>query len=259
MFDPQIRIEGNGDPIVLVPGLDGTGLLFYRQVPALARRHRVITFRLRDDADAMDRLVADLRAVQDEAAAGAPVTLVGESFGGALSLAFALAAPARVTGLVILNSFPYFAPQARLWLGYHLLRAMPWGMMEIVRRLTEWRLHSRHTHRNELEEFHRRMRATSREGYLSRLNILRSYDVRGRLGEITVPALFLAADQDHLVPAVEQAHLMASRMPRARVRLLPGHGHICLLAPDLHLAAIMDEWRGLSTDNQQAGAASPSP
>lgn len=244
MFDPQIRIEGAGDPIVLVPGLDGTGLLFYRQVPLLARRHRVVTFRLRDAAESMDRLVADLSAVLDRTAGNRPVTLVGESFGGALSLAFTLSQPARVGRLVIVNSFPYFAPQARLWLGYHLLRAMPWGMMEIVRRFTAWRMHSPHTDRAELEEFHRRMRATSREGYLSRLGILRSYDVRDQLGCIQAPTLLLASDMDTLVPAVQQARFMARAIPSATVRILRGHGHICLLAPDLYLAHILDEWRG---------------
>ena len=47
-------------PIVLVPGLDGTGLLFYRQVPLLARDHAVSTTRLRDNAAHMDELVATL-------------------------------------------------------------------------------------------------------------------------------------------------------------------------------------------------------
>lgn len=40
------------------------------------------------------------------AAGDQPVTLVGESFGGALSLSYAPAHPERVARLVILNSFP---------------------------------------------------------------------------------------------------------------------------------------------------------
>jgi 3-oxoadipate enol-lactonase len=256
MFDPQIRIEGTGDPVLLVPGLDGTGLLFYRQVPSLARRHRVITFRLREEAASMDQLVADLLRVQQEAAGGAPITLIGESFGGVLSLAFAAAHPALVRELVIVNSFPRFTPQLRLWAGYHALRAMPWGMMGVVRRVTAFRMHSPHTHRQELEEFHARMRFTSRQGYLSRLRILRGCDLRDRLPEIRVRTLLLAADRDHLVPAVRQATLMAARLPHATVRVLAGHGHICLLAPDLDLAAILDDWR--ATAESRKGRSTPS-
>jgi pimeloyl-ACP methyl ester carboxylesterase len=136
------------EPLVLVPGLDGTGLLYYRQVPLLARRYEVTTHRLRDTAMAIGELVDELHARVEAAAPGAPVTLVGESFGGALALSYALTHPERVKRLVVLNSFPYFAPQARLWLGYHLLRGVPWGVMRIVRQLTAWRMHSPHTGRD---------------------------------------------------------------------------------------------------------------
>lgn len=231
------------DPLVLVPGLDGTGLLFYRQVPLLERRYRVATHRLRDDAQHLDELVADLHArITAMTGEYERVTLVGESFGGALSLSYALAHPDRVARLVILNSFPYFAPQARLRLGHTLLSATPWGVMRIVRRLTGWRMHSQHTGRDEIRRFHQLMRATTRRGYLSRLKMLRDYDVRTRLAELAVPVLYLAGDRDALVPAVEQATLMASLTPRASMRVLAGHGHTCLIAPDLDLGMVLEDW-----------------
>ena len=59
-YDPHLTIRGSGPPVVLVPGMDGTGELFYRQVPTLARSFRVATFALRDSARSMDVLVADL-------------------------------------------------------------------------------------------------------------------------------------------------------------------------------------------------------
>ena len=229
-------------PLVLVPGLDGTGLLFYRQVPLLERRFSVTTHRLRDTALHLRELVTELDARIAAVAGGEPVTLVGESFGGALALSYAIAHPGHVSRLVILNSFPFFSPQARLWLGYQLLRRMPWGVMPIVRQMTAWRMHSRHTGRDELRRFHELMRATTREGYVSRLRMLREYDIRGPLRELQTPALFLAADGDHLVPAVEQARLMSSLAPNGTMRVLEGHGHICLLAPDIDLCTIIEEW-----------------
>lgn len=230
------------ESLVLVPGLDGTGLLFYRQVPLLEAHYAVTTHRLRDSATHLDELVSELDARVVQAAQGRRVTLVGESFGGALSLSYALAHPDRVERLVIINSFPFFSPQARLRLGYHLLRATPWGAMPVVRRFTAWRMHSPHTGRQELRRFHELMRATTRQGYLSRLRMLREYDVRERLHALEAPVLFLAADRDHLVPAVAQAQLMASLAPRSTVRVLKGHGHICLIAPDLDLCALIAEW-----------------
>jgi hypothetical protein len=52
----------------------------------------------------------------------------------------------------------------------------------------------------------------------------------------------MAADQDHLVPSVAQARYMAQRVPDATVRVLSGHGHICLIAPDLDLDEILRQW-----------------
>lgn len=238
-------IEPDKNPLVLVPGIDGTGLLFYKQVPLLERGYAVTTVRLRDEAARMDELVDDLHATVSAAAPdGRPVTLLGESFGGALTLSYALAHPDRVARLVILNSFAHFGSQARLWLGYHLLRATPWRMMRLVRQVSARRLHSPQTSREEIRRFHGLMRATTRGGYLSRMKILRDYDIRPRLNAIASPVLFLAADGDRLVQSVAQARLMQSLTPGSTLRILEGHGHSCLVAPDLDLAAILDEWIG---------------
>lgn len=243
-YDPRITVTGDGRPLVLVSGMDGTGQLFYTQVPKLASAFRVVTYALRDSATDMDTLVGDLLAVIERTwPDGEPVILLGESFGGALSLSFALAHPERVAGLVVLNSFPAFLPQVRLRLARVALRALPWGMMALVRRATAFRMHSRHTTRDELRRFLELMRATTREGYLNRLAVLMRYDVREQLSRLRVPTLFLAADCDHLVPSVEQARYMARRVPGATMRVLEGHGHICLLAPDMDVAAILEGWR----------------
>jgi pimeloyl-ACP methyl ester carboxylesterase len=245
-YDPAIAVVGDGPPLVYVPGMDGTGQLFYRQIPLLAPYYRVVTYALRDDAPGMAVLVEDLaRVLARVAPAGEPAVLVGESFGGALTLSFALAHPARVRAAVVLNSFPRFLPQHRLWLARQALRTMPWGAMRLVRRLTTFRLHSRHTHRAEIRRFLELTRSTTRRGYLSRLRILADYDVRDRLGEVRAPALFLAADEDHLIPSVREGRRMAAGVPGATLRILQGHGHSCLLASDVNLAELLREWGGV--------------
>jgi pimeloyl-ACP methyl ester carboxylesterase len=258
--DPMIQTVGSGPPLVFVPGMDGTGGLFYRQAPLLARHYTVSTFRLRDDARSMDDLVADLDVVASQVAPdGQKLTLVGESFGGTLSLQYALAHPQRLDALVILNSFAFFAPRMRLRLAIAGLTVLPWGAMQLVRKLTAFRMHSKHTHRSELARFLEITRTTTKPGYIGRLRILTRYDMRSRLSEIQVPTLFLAAEQDHLVPAVEQARLMAEPMPDATIRTLPGHGHICMIAPGFDLAEIISEWqraRGAAT--APSGRAAPS-
>ncbi len=243
-YDPRILTEGSGETVVLVPGMDGTGGLFYRQVPLLAQSYRVVTYALRDETDRMDVLVDDLaRVVERVAPEERSAIVVGESFGGTLALSLAIARPERVRALVVLNSFPYFAPRFRLHLALAGLMVMPWGMMTLVRRATAARLHSGHTHRQEVRRFLELTRRATREGYLNRLRILTRYDVRSSLARLQMPVLFLAAEHDHLVPSVKQALLMAARVPGAAVQILDGHGHICLIAPDLDLSEILRSWR----------------
>ena len=236
--------------LVLVPGLDGTALLFYRQAPILARRFHVETFPLPDDESCtIASLVAELKETVDRIAREREeerVFLCGESFGGALSLSFALRHPERLAGLVILNSFPYIRQRVRIHLGPALLKLMPWGAMPLVRRFTESRLQSSHTRPEDLEEFHRCALAIGRRGYIRRLELLREYDIRDELHRIEVPTLFLAADEDHLVPSVAEARFMAARMQRATVVVLEGYGHVCMIHHDFDLLEHMEPWLGVN-------------
>jgi 3-oxoadipate enol-lactonase len=235
--------------MVLVPGMDGTGELFYRQVPLLERSYSVATYALRDDATNMKVLTDDLRRVIEQAAPVEQRAIVmGESFGGAVALSMALQYPKHVLGLVILNSFPYFAPQIRLRLAIAGVSVIPWRAMTLVRYATSFFMHSRHTHRDEVKKFLELTARTTRAGYRNRLRILQTYDVRERLSEIQCPTLFLASERDHLVPSVAQARLMAERISSASVHVLAGHGHICLIAPDIDMRRILGRWQSNSSD-----------
>lgn len=242
--DPsRLHVQGEGPPLIYIPGLDGTGLLFYRQIRSLALRFRVITFRLRDEARDMGTLVSDIAAHLDRVVPdGTPAIVVGESFGGALAMHFALAHPERVARLVILNSFARIAPTLKLHLAIAGISVIPWRTMQLVRRLTAWRLQSPHTHKDEIARFLLLTSGTTKHGYLNRLRILTRYDMRARLAGLRSPTLYLAADQDHLIPSVREARFMSTRAPAATMRVLAGHGHGCFLAPDLDLDVILREW-----------------
>jgi pimeloyl-ACP methyl ester carboxylesterase len=228
--------------------MDGTGELFYRQVPLLEKCYSVATYALRDDAPSMEVLADDLRQVIERAAPVEKRAIVmGESFGGTLALTTALMYPKHVSALVILNSFAYFAPQFRLRLAIAGVSFIPWGAMSLVRHATSFFMHSRHTHRDELKKFLELTAQTTRAGYRNRLKILTKYDVRERLREIQCPTLFLASEKDHLVPAAAQARMMTERIPNATMRVLSGHGHICLIAPDLDVCQILAEWQGAAS------------
>lgn len=261
MRAPETRDGGprGGPTIFLVPGLDGTALMFYRQIPLLAKRFHVVALPHPDDPNLdMADLVEDLRCLIDDRGQG-PIFLCGESFGGALSLSFALAYPDYLAGLVIVNSFAFLERRWRLWVAPPLLRLTPWGAMAIVRRFTEARLHSPHALPEDLQEFHERSKQIGKAGYIRRIEILRGYDVRRRLGEIAVPTLFLAGDQDRLIPSEAQARFMAARLPNASLQVLAGYGHICLINHDLDLLEYIDPWLREKVWPAGNGQATPPP
>lgn len=229
-------------PIILVPGLDGTALLFYRQQPLLAQSFDVVAFPLPDDPDAtMSDLVEDLyRLILEVSDQGA--ILLGESFGGALSISTALAHPDLVRGLVVVNSFPWLDQRWQIRLGPYLLRLIPWAAMPMVRAFTESRLHSRHVLPEDLAEFHDRAGAIGRRGYIRRLELIRHYDVRDQLSRLVPPTLYLAGDEDRLVPSERWARYMAARTPRSDLTILSGYGHICLINHDLDLLDHVGPW-----------------
>jgi pimeloyl-ACP methyl ester carboxylesterase len=235
--------ETHDDPtIVLVPGIDGTALLFYRQIPLLSKRFNVVAFPLPDDPRAsMCDLVEDLHELIGEVADDG-VILCGESFGGALSMSTALTHPKDIRGLVVINSFPWLEERLQLRLAPTLLRLMPWAAMPLVRKYTEDRIHSSHTRAEDLAEFHERARAIGRRGYIRRMEMLRDYDLRGRLGGLKAPALFLGSDEDQLVPSARWARWMASQAPAGSVEILRGYGHSCLITHDLDLSIYVEAW-----------------
>ncbi len=263
-YDPRLELHGAGRLVVYVPGLDGTGRLFYRQIPHFSEAgFCVATYRLRDEATRFDVFVADLdrvivdareRAVggddagvrsQEAGAAGAgdAVTLVGESFGGALAMSYALAHPGRVARLVIVNSFARFERRARLALGIAGLGAIGWGGLAVVRSLMVSRIHSPVTPRSEVRRFLRLTDEASPRGFANRLRALRTYDLRDGVSGIVAPTLFVAADRDRVVPSLAEARRMHRALPGSHVEVLSGHGHACLVAPGVNLATMMLRWQ----------------
>lgn len=239
----QLRLHGAGRPLVYVPGIDGTGSLFFTQLARLTGDYRVATYRLRDSATHMDELIGDLADVVRHASGdGEPATLVSESFGGALAMSFALRHPQLVRSLVVLNSFARFRDPWQLHVAAGSMQLFPWSLTRRIREFNARRLHSPSTPREHVERALALSSTSTRIGYRNRLRMLSRYDLREQLPQIRVPTLYLAADQDTLIPSVAQARYMASRVPGAQLRVLEGQGHACLISPEVNVHALLRDW-----------------
>ena len=81
---PGYRLSGAGPLLVNVPGLDGTGELIFKQMPALLEHYCVATFRLRESGDfTYTDLAADLAAIIRDVGEE-HATVVGERNAGSI-------------------------------------------------------------------------------------------------------------------------------------------------------------------------------
>ncbi|ALH78947.1 alpha/beta fold hydrolase [Sphingopyxis macrogoltabida] len=104
------QAHGAGPAVVLAHGIGGNHAIWYRQLDALSRANRVITFDHRGfglsrdhDGRGRDAFVDDLAALLDKLGE-AKVALVGQSMGAGTCIGFAHRAPERVAALAICDS-----------------------------------------------------------------------------------------------------------------------------------------------------------
>ncbi|HEX6183627.1 MAG TPA: alpha/beta hydrolase [Pyrinomonadaceae bacterium] len=230
MMSVEYRKEGNGPAFVYVCGIEGSGRLFYKQAEDLARDHTVVSFPLRAEGwYTMPRLVEDLAGVIREAGGGR-ATVLGESFGGLLTMATALEHPELFERIILVNTFPHFSERLKIHAGCLLFRVF-YPMLKAHRtRTARHVLFSPDVGEEDRRLFREHTREVGREGYVSRMRIIRDTDLRPRLGEIQAPALVVAGTADRLLDSVRAGRLMADRLPRARLKLLEGTGHTALLS-----------------------------
>jgi pimeloyl-ACP methyl ester carboxylesterase len=226
--------EGSGPAVLLVMGLAYPAAAWHRQVPALARAHRVITVDNRGAGATglvpgapytVETMTEDLLAVLD-AAGEDRAHVVGISMGGLLAQELALSSPERCLTLTLVSTHPGVAhgvwPQevqdfltARLTMPAEERAAFslpfnyaPGTARELV-----------------AEDLRVREAGTAGpEGYAAQGGTA-TWSGWDRLPSLAVPTLVLHGAQDRLVvPA--NGELLAARIPGARLVLVEGANHI---------------------------------
>src|ERR1044072_1991330 len=170
-------VQGSGPLLVCIAGLDGTGELFFKQAPALARSFRVVTFRSRDDgrfsyddlADDISSIIRDLREQR--------ATILGESFGGTVALWFALRYPKMVERLVVVNSFPRYRRRIRINIAARLASILPFRFIRpVLLAASALGLFIDSVSREDRHRFYKAMRTVKRDGYARRLRLIAEFD-----------------------------------------------------------------------------------
>lgn len=229
--------SGSRPLALLLPGLDGTGLLYYRQLEALEQRYRVRAWELpRHGAFDYPDLIEEIDRATEAEEPGSMV-VVGESFGGTVAMHLALARPERVRTLVLVNTFPRYRRQGRIRLACRLAPLLRWSVSQRVKNaVAERTLAFEGIDADDRRRYREIIEHVDPIGYRRRLELVRCVDLRARLEEIAVPTILFASGRDKLVPSIAEARFMASRIPRARLYEFPRAGHALLLTPGFSLA-----------------------
>jgi len=241
-YHPLPNIEGSGPLLVYIAGLDGTGKLFFKQLPSLSRSYRVVTYRSRDEGrftydDLTDDVAWIIRSLGEKRA-----IILGESFGGTVALSFALRYPEMIERLIVVNSFPRFRKRLRIRLAARLASVLPFPFIRPVRlAASSLGLYVDGVTGEDRRRFFEAIGSVKGEGYARRLQLIAEFNAEERLSEIQTPTLFIAGEKDWLIPSVDEARAMARRMPHATVRIIKSAGHACLLGNQINLAQILCE------------------
>jgi pimeloyl-ACP methyl ester carboxylesterase len=228
---------GRGVPaVVLLHGLGGDAKFWAAEQAWLARDFRVLAIDLRGSgrsvgsgaAFSMDALAEDVLHVLDEA--GLPAAhVVGFSLGGAVAQATALAAPERVASLVLAATFPTVNAQARLYLrALATLFRSGASSRQMYELIVPWLFSvpflSGPRAAPHLQYVEDPTDLQTPADWLRLLDALLGYDGTARLGDIRMPTLVLAGDEDRLASPAD-ARQLAEGIPAARLEVLPG-GHL---------------------------------
>jgi pimeloyl-ACP methyl ester carboxylesterase len=115
--------RGSGEPLVVIPGIQGRWEWMKPGIDALARRTRVITFSLADepssaadfdDAAGFWNYVEQVRSALEQSGIDR-AAICGVSYGGLVAGAFASRFPGRATSLILVSALPpSWRPDARV-------------------------------------------------------------------------------------------------------------------------------------------------
>jgi len=208
--------------VVLSGSLGATSELWDAQVEAL-RDFDVVRIEHPGHGGAPMEDVRDVRALARrvlELVDAERFSLVGLSLGGAIGMQLALEAPARLERLVLAATSARFGT-AETW--DERIALVHRGGIEAVADavLPRWFTPAF----GDVQRFRAMLVSTPTEVYVRYCEILREYDLRGRLGDITVPTLAIAGAED---PTSPPAHLeaIAAEIADARLVVIASGAHL---------------------------------
>jgi pimeloyl-[acyl-carrier protein] methyl ester esterase len=205
--------------LVLLPGMDGTGVFFEDFAAALQPEFKPVIVRYPNDPSlgyAELEPIARATLPQNE-----PFLILGESFSGPTAISIAASHPAGLLGLILCVTFAR-NPHPLLPLVCAILKPLPaWPLPRFIQEPNIFGKFNSPYHRAKLDEVRNRV---SQKTLKARLEAVASVDVSDELRRVTVPALYLRAQNDRVVSRASSDYIR---------KVMPGIALVELEAPHL--------------------------
>ncbi|HEX6896815.1 MAG TPA: alpha/beta fold hydrolase [Bryobacteraceae bacterium] len=227
--------QGAGEPVLLIMGLGYPSDMWYRTRPLLSKTYRTIVIDNRGVGRSdmppgpypIGTMAADALAVLDAAGVDS-AHVYGISMGGMIAQELTLQHPERVRSLILgcTSAGGSTAVQAEPEVGQMIMAR---GVMtpEQAAEAAVPFIYDPGTPRAKIDEdlAVRRPWLAAPAAYIAQLQGILAWEAYSRLPQIHTPTLVIHGEHDRLVP-VENGKLIASRIPGAKLVLLPNASHI---------------------------------
>lgn len=230
--------HGDGEPLILIPGLAAGRWIWFKQVPQLSEQFRVITFDPRgigrsplNSEPLTIPLLADDVAVLLQRLGIKRAHILGASFGGFVAQEFALAHPEMSRTLVLsCTSFGgprHVAPPMETLMA--IASTNGFNTEERIRRilLPAFSSDFARDHPEGVDQIVklRLSGAVTAEAYRAQLMSAARFNAEPKLGDIKATTLVISGDADAIVP-VQNSRNLAAEIPGAELRIIEGGSHL---------------------------------
>jgi aminoacrylate hydrolase len=249
--DAELYYESHGDgpPLLLVPGLNGVGSWWAKQIPAFARDFRVIVHDHRGTGQStmsriqysVDQMAGDVLKLMDGLGLEA-AHIAGHSTGGAIGQTLAQDHPRRVRSLVLSATWAGPDPYFRRLFETRKATLQALGVEAYLRASVLFLVPPKWISENDaaITAQHREQAAAPApiEITASRIDGIVRFDRRARLGEIRAPTLVIVAADDMITPKFYSDEL-AAKIAGATLVTLEYGGHFApVITPEPYNAAV---------------------